>query len=67
MNYTLTAKPLTPTPEEPRITLHTLNPKPYLEVRCTYNLLGNCRYNPIINPITTVTPDIIWVITTVTK
>ena len=31
----------------------------YLEVHCTYNLLSNCSYNPIVNPITTVTIDII--------
>ena len=37
----------------------TLNPKPYLEVRCTYNLLSDCSYNPIIiSLITTVTLDI---------
>ena len=31
----------------------------YLEVRCTYNLLRDSTYNPVINPITTVTLDII--------
>ena len=30
----------------------------YLEVHCTYNLLSNCSYNPIVSPITTVTLDI---------
>ena len=32
----------------------------HLEVHCTYKLLSNCRYIPIINPITTVTRNIIW-------
>ena len=32
----------------------------YLEVHCTYNLLSNCSYNPIVNPITTVNLDIMW-------
>ena len=31
----------------------------YLEVHCTYNLLSNCSYNPIVNPITTVALDIL--------
>ena len=32
---------------------------PCLEVRCTYNLLSNCSYNPTISLITTGTLDII--------
>ena len=36
-----------------------LNPQPYLEVHCTYNLLSNWNYNPNISPITTGTLDII--------
>ena len=28
--------------------------KPYLEVHCTYNLLSNCSYNPIISRVTVV-------------
>ena len=39
----------------------------YLEVGCTYNLLSNCSYNPVISPITIVTLDLNWVITIVTK
>ena len=31
----------------------------YLEVQCTYNLLGNCSSNLNIRPLTTVTLDII--------
>ena len=33
--------------------------EPYLEIRCTCNVLSDCSYNPIINPITTVILDII--------
>ena len=36
-----------------------LEPKPYLEVHCTYILLSNCSYNPVLNRITTVTLDIL--------
>ena len=34
---------------------HTVTPEPgYLEVHCTYNLLSNCSYNPIISRVTVV-------------
>ena len=59
-----------PVPQDLPCTLHWGNMVPtsgylgpnrgYLEVHCTYNLLSNCSTNPIINPITTVTLDIIW-------
>ena len=35
------------------------NPKPYLEVHCTYNLLSNCSYNLNISPVIAVTLDIL--------
>ena len=31
----------------------------YLDVRCTYNLLSNCSYNPVISRVTVVMGSII--------